>query len=355
MDLSDESEVCEATENITRIILSFKRKWPTKDWEKYGFFNEKYLLKINSYWLQFPPPPMISHYILGVLYFFIMVIGASGNLVFIVMFIRRKSLRTPSNIFIMNLAVSDLFLMLKMPIFIYNSFLLGPAMGDFGCSFYGFFGGLTGTASIMTLSAIAFDRYQVIGNPLARKLKHRIYFQILFIWLYSAFFATIPLLDIGLNRYVPEGYLTSCSFDYLSEDYGSRILIVVFFIAAWVVPVSVIITSYTAIYKIILKTQKKNAFEGRHCKKMNARNSEIKAAFVIMAIICLWIFAWTPYAVVALLGVTGNKKYITPMASMIPALFCKLASCIDPYVYAIANTRFRKEFRVAISTRASPL
>lgn len=171
--------------------------------------------------------------------------------------------------------------------------------------------------------------------------------------MYSAFFATLPLLDIGFNRYVPEGFLTSCSFDYLSEDPGSRILIVVFFFAAWIVPVSIIITSYTAIYRIILKTHRKNTFKERHCRKIDARNTEMKAAVIIIAIICLWVFAWTPYAVVALLGVTGNRKYITPLSSMIPALFCKLASCLDPYVYAISNSRFRKELKIVVSARGN--
>lgn len=47
-------------------------------------------------------------------------------------FFRCKKLRTPANALIMNLAVSDFLMMSKMPIFIYNSIYLGPALGEYG-------------------------------------------------------------------------------------------------------------------------------------------------------------------------------------------------------------------------------
>lgn len=43
-----------------------------------------------------------------------------------------KKLLTPANILLVNLAFSDLLIILMIPIFIYNSFLQGPAIGGFG-------------------------------------------------------------------------------------------------------------------------------------------------------------------------------------------------------------------------------
>lgn len=43
-----------------------------------------------------------------------------------------RHLRTPANIIIMNLAISDFFMLIKMPIFLYNSLLQGPALGSRG-------------------------------------------------------------------------------------------------------------------------------------------------------------------------------------------------------------------------------
>lgn len=205
---------------------------------------------------------------------------------------------------------------------------------------------MTGTVSIMTLTAISFDRYQGIVHPLEQKTKTRTYIRILLIWVYGAFFSIIPLLNIGLNKYVPEGYLTSCSFDYLSKDMSSRIYVFVFFVAAWVIPISIIIGSYSALYKVVFKARSNglNAL-GRHCKEIEVSRPELRAAFTVLFVVCLWTLSWTPYATIALLGITGNEKYISPLSSMIPALFCKTASCVDPFVYAVTNHRFRNELK----------
>ncbi|KAG7154882.1 Opsin Rh5-like [Homarus americanus] len=72
---------------------------------------------------------------------------------------------------------------------------------------------------------------------------------------------------------------------------------------------------------------------------------QVKLAKVASGIIGLWVVAWTPYAVVALLGIFSQKAIITPFVSMIPALFCKTAACLDPYVYALSHPRFKNELR----------
>jgi hypothetical protein len=56
-----------------------------------------------------------------------------------------------------------------------------------------------------------------------------------------------------------------------------------------------------------------------------------------------WIFAWTPYCIVALLGISGYGTSISPFASMIPSTFAKIACCVDPYLYAVTHPRFRTE------------
>lgn len=83
----------------------------------------------------------------------------------------------------------------------------------------------------------------------------------------------------------------------------------------------------------------------RRGQEEEKRKTEIRLAGVIVGVIGLWFLSWTPYAIVALLGVSGNAHLLSPLSSMIPALFCKTASCIDPYVYAVTHPRFRREFR----------
>ncbi len=99
---------------------------------------------------------------------------------------------------------------------------------------------------------MAIDRYLVIGRPLNLARKPTCMWACIavgLIWFYSAVFASLPLF--GFGQYVPEGYLTSCSFNYLSEDAGTRIFVLIFFVAAWVFPLSIIVFCYTAIIRAV--------------------------------------------------------------------------------------------------------
>lgn len=213
-----------------------------------------------------------------------------------------------------------------------------------GCQIYGFFGGLTGTVSIMTLAAISLDRYYVIVHPLnaaVKTTKQRARIWIGLIWMYGFSFSVIPALNIGYSRYVPEGYLTSCSFDYLTDDSREKVFILVFFAAAWCVPFTAISYCYVKILMAVWVTSEMAA--SRFGQEEEKRKTEIRLGYVVVGVIVLWFVSWTPYAVVALMGVFNQKEYITPLGSMIPALFCKAASCTDPWIYAITHPRFKNE------------
>ncbi|KAL3280340.1 hypothetical protein HHI36_017829 [Cryptolaemus montrouzieri] len=255
----------------------------------------------------------------------------------------------------MNLAITDCLMMFEIPFFLYNTFQEGPALGEKGCLIYGFLGGLSGCGSIMTLTSISLDRFFVIKYPLNRKYsKLRTKLCLLVTWMYAIFFSSIPLFDTEFGTYVPEGLLTSCSFDYLTDNKKIRTFIFSFFTAAWVIPMLIISFSYINIVRTVIfktKGKKLGAFKNesfRHVKEEEKNKQEIRLAFIVFSIILLWFAAWTPYATVALLGISGQKHLITPMSSMIPAMFCKTASCLDPFIYALSHTKFKRELRILL-------
>jgi len=46
-------------------------------------------------------------------------------------------------------------------------------------------------------------------------------------------------------------HLTGCSFDYLSNDFTSKIFILTFFLGAWMVPMVIILYSYLSIIRYV--------------------------------------------------------------------------------------------------------
>lgn len=69
---------------------------------------------VSAHWAQFPPMNPLWHSILGFAIFILGMISMIGNYVVISVFTSTKSLRTPSNLLVVNLAVSDFLMMFTM-------------------------------------------------------------------------------------------------------------------------------------------------------------------------------------------------------------------------------------------------
>ncbi|XP_022917813.2 opsin, ultraviolet-sensitive-like [Onthophagus taurus] len=346
--------------NNENALQRFNATYPVDDWLKCCFLTVDYINEMNPHWMQFEPPPRIVYYILAGVYLVVMIIGVFGNLTVIGIFYRCAALRTPANTLIMNLAFSDLLMMAMIPLLLYNCFNYGPAIGRTGCKLYGFMGGLSGTVSICLLAAISYDRFYVIRFPLRKLInKAHIYPLVGLSWIYGIVFSIIPVLDLGFGSYVPEAYFISCSFDYITPRFDIKIFILSYFVAAWLVPFIIITFSYVNIIWVVARSRKvitKNLSTKEtyiHMKKEVKLKQEMKLAVTVLLVVLLWFVAWTPYATVALLGISGESELITPAVSLAPALFCKMASCLDPYVYAFSHPKIRKEIDFMLSQNSA--
>lgn len=87
---------------------------------------------------------------------------------------RCRSLRTPANILVVNLAFSDLLMMMEMPAFVYNSIHLGPATGQTGngdCMRYDAAPGLAVWLEITLLTSFANNQLYI---DLPASIDHRL-------------------------------------------------------------------------------------------------------------------------------------------------------------------------------------
>ncbi|CAK9824776.1 unnamed protein product [Anthophora retusa] len=309
---------------------------------------EDILYLIDPYWYRFPPLNPIWHQILGLVMIILGIMGWCGNGVVVYVFLMSPSLRTPSNLLVVNLAFSDFIMMGFMcpPMVIccfHETWVLGPLM----CDIYAMVGSLCGCASIWTMTAIALDRYNVIvkgmsGTPLTIK---RAILQILGIWSFGLIWTILPL--VGWNRYVPEGNMTACGTDYLTQDWGSKSYILVYSLFVYYTPLFTIIYSY---YHIVSAVAAHEKAMREQAKKMNVASlrsgenqgasAEAKLAKVALTTISLWFMAWTPYLVINYIGIF-NRSLITPLFTIWGSLFAKANAIYNPIVYGISHPKYR--------------
>jgi len=275
-----------------------------------------------------------------------------GNGLVIFIFLKTKSLRTPTNMFVVNLAVSDCIMMSTMglPVTI-NAFVQRYWMyGVLGCQVYAFCGAICGTVSILTMVVIGFDRYNVIvkGFSGTKITPGKAFILLVTIWTYSAVISAGPFF--GWGGYMTEGMLQTCGYDYLSQDWNRKSFMIFAFCFNYCFPLIMICFFYTKITKAVVMHE---AALKAQAKKMNVdslrsnaddgkESAEMRIAKVAITNVMLWVVIWSPYAFVNMIGCLGNQDIVTPLVSGIPAFFAKSASCLNPVIYAISHPKYRE-------------
>jgi len=305
---------------------------------------------VHPHWENYPPVNPMWHIVLGCIYIFLFVLAFFGNGTVLYLYSKESSLHSPSNLLVVNLALSDFIMIItNFPFFAYNCFNGGTwSFSQSYCAMYAALGAVTGLASIWMLVFISYDRYNVIvngvgGTPLT---KGKAMAMALFSWGYALAWAIPPF--VGWGKYMPEGILTSCSYDYLTRDFSTRSYGIAIFVFDYCIPMFIIVFSYVFIVKAIIDHEAAMKEQARKMKvdnlrsnQANAESAELRIAKVAMTNVAIWICCWTPYAYVSVKGLFGDQSSITPLKTMLPALLAKSCSTYNPMVYAINHPKFR--------------
>ncbi|KAM4607396.1 melanopsin-A [Polymixia lowei] len=293
--------------------------------------------------------PDHAHYTIGSVILAIGITGMVGNFLVIYAFSRSRSLRTPPNMFIINLAITDLLMCVtQAPIFFTTSMHKRWIFGEKGCELYAFCGALFGICSMITLMVIAVDRYFVITRPLASigvLSRKRALLILSAAWAYSLGWSLPPFF--GWSAYVPEGLLTSCTWDYVTFTPSVRAYTMLLFIFVFFLPLFVIIYCYVFIFRAIRTTNQavgkiSGAGSSRDSVKSFQRlQNEWKMAKIALIVILLYVISWSPYSTVALTAFAGYADMLTPYMNSVPAVIAKASAIHNPIIYAITHPKYR--------------
>uniref|UniRef100_A0A673ASS8 Opsin 4b n=1 Tax=Sphaeramia orbicularis TaxID=375764 RepID=A0A673ASS8_9TELE len=278
--------------------------------------------------------PGYVHYTIGVVIMAVGITGMLGN--FLVIYAFSRGLRTPSNIFIINLAITDFLMCLtQTPIFFISSMHKQWIFGKKACELSAFCGALFGICSMMTLMVIAVDRYVVITRPLASLgvMSHR---KALLISPWPGLLRRVePPPVLRWSAYVPEGLM-----DPSVRSYTMLLFTFVFFI-----PLSIIIVCYFCIFRAIRHTTRaitKITCETRDsAKKFHKMKNEWRMAKIALIVILLFVISWAPYSCAALTAFAGYANLLTPYMNSIPAVIAKASAIHNPIIYAITHPKYR--------------
>ena len=150
--------------------------------------------------------------------------------------------------------------------------------------------------------------------------------------------------------YFSEGFLLTCTYDFYTEDWNHKSYILFAFIMHYVIPMFFIVFFYFQIASAVIgheaalraQAKKMNVDSLRSNQNSDAESAEMRIAKVAITNVLIWFLAFTPYAIVSLIGCFGNRSLVTPLVCQIPSMFLKTACCFNPLVFAGSHPKFRE-------------
>ena len=292
------------------------------------------------------------------------VFGALGNGLVCMVVIKNAHMRTPRNIFIINLAISDLTLCLfTQPLNLYRLLNVQWHLGAFMCKFSAMLQGTNVFVSTISITAIALDRFQVIVYPTKDSMK-KIggAAALITIWVIS-FLMSSPLLIFSV--YLELKPLQE--IDYYQyrcvEDLTLRAEKAAYSVASMVVQYILPIITVTVAHARIcnkLKYRMTNrriprSSGGENGVQHGSRTSDGRQARkrrtnILLAMIAIvFALSWMPLNILNILveflfQMFNNENIDTNLLFVICHILVLSSACTNPVLYGWLNENFRKEF-----------
>ncbi|XP_043922651.1 C-C chemokine receptor type 4-like [Protopterus annectens] len=271
---------------------------------------------------------------LPILYTIVFVLGLVGNILVLALILSKcKKLKSMTDMYLLNLALSDLLFVLSLPFLAYyaaDEWVFGSTMCHLVTLLY-LFGYYSG---IFFITLMSIDRYLAVVHAIfalrARSITYGIITSLV-VWC-VAFLATLP--QLLLSEVQADSANKTCRPNYSSQGWKLFLNLEVI-VLGFICPMIIMGYCYTYILIVLIKSRNAN------------KKKAIKLVFIVM--ITFQVF-WAPYNCVILLDTLLQQKvldgcetsqgimYTTQVTEAIAFFHC----CLNPLIYAFLGEKFQK-------------
>ncbi|XP_016097880.1 chemokine XC receptor 1-like [Sinocyclocheilus grahami] len=260
----------------------------------------------------------------------VVVLSCIGNILVLVFLALYKSLRRLTNVFILNLALSDLLFTFGLP-FWASYYISGWTFGEVGCKAVTFFFYVGFYSSVLFLTLMTVQRYMAVVHPLSDWERCRgLSVSSFIVWILSG---TAALLGSLHSEVMIESDSQYCEYGSVEWKSGIAYFQNAFFFMAFV------IMGYC--YGRMLRTITKS--------RTNKRHKTVRLTFFI---VLLFFIGWAPYNIVMFLKsltihpftdceVSIRLDYAYYACRMLAFSHC----CINPAILVFVDAKFCNTLR----------
>ncbi|NXG69890.1 AGTR2 protein, partial [Baryphthengus martii] len=294
-----------------------------------------------------PCPLVSSDYqfsLIPAIFSVVFVLGLVGNTVVVVVLCCHSGPQTVANIYIFNLALSDLLCLSTLPFWAtyyaqgYN-WLFGSLMCKISSSVLC----LNMFASIFFITCMSVDRYRAIVHPLRSqgRTSQQAYFIALVVW-GLACLSSLPTFYFRNTHYIESLGVNACIMAFPHKNYAKWSVATAFLKNAlgFFIPLLVITMCYTCIRRHILKAK----FEKGHQK----RDKVLK---LVAAVVVAFLISWLPFHILTFLDALAHMNIIKScdvtgiIDTALPFGICMAFahSCVNPLLYCFIGNQFQEK------------
>nr|ADX05465.1 angiotensin AT1 receptor [Anguilla japonica] len=272
------------------------------------------------------------------------VIGIVGNSMVVAVIYCYMKLKTVANIFVLNLAVSDLTFLITLPMWAtFTAMGYNWPFGGFLCKASAGLTIFNLYTSIFFLTSLSIDRYLAIVHPVrSRQRRTVVYARITCVLIWA--FAFLLSLPTALSRDVftiNHPNTTVCGT--LDKNELSHVLVAIGLmksVLGFLIPFVIIVTCYCLIGRALL--------EARRVQSSRSRGDEVLQ--MLAAVVLAFFLCWVPHQifhfmhVLALLKVIENCPTLDIIDTALPFTICiaYFNSCMNPILYGFVGRNFRR-------------
>lgn len=282
------------------------------------------------------------------IYVAIFVVGVFGNVLVCYVVFRNRSMQTVTNLFILNLALSDILLcFLAVPITPSYTFLRRWVFGTALCHMMLYAQGCSVYISSLTLTSIAIDRFFVIIYPFHPRMKLATCGAIVLgIWCFSIL-VTLPY-GLYIDHYTDlENGRSYCEESWPSE-HSRKVFGTLTSTLQFALPFLIISFCYVRVsIKLNDRARRKPGSKTSHKERLD-RARKKRTNRMLIAMVAVFGVSWLPLNCVNILNDFCERCSQWPYYNLlffVAHAVAMTSTCYNPFLYAWLNENFRKEFK----------
>ncbi|CAI5456780.1 unnamed protein product [Caenorhabditis angaria] len=297
-------------------------------------------------------------YMITIAYTLIIIIGAVGNFLTILVVVLNPAMRTTRNFFILNLALSDFFVCtVTAPITLYTViYVFWPFSRTF-CKIAGSLQGFNIFLSTFSIASIALDRYVFIIFPTKRERQQNlaICFFVM-IWITSLILA-VPLHQASdvlqvwenkdCNMYMFICHEQNAIWETMIISKSTYTLSVL--VTQYAFPLSSLVFAYSRIANRMKLRFTNRAPTFPNGLNMSQRRRSVverqrRTHLLLMCVVAVFAIAWLPLNVFHFINTFEIVTSFSVATFGICHCLAMCSACLNPLIYAFFNQNFRTEF-----------